>query len=265
MTSPQPDGHDAAGPRGWNTAPPPPPGGIPLRPLTAGEIVIAAALLAWRNPATCAGLTLAGNAAATAYLLTLTGRVPHTTTTGLLLFLSPVAVIALITVSALVAATGRSILGRKLGALAALRAGRPDRALLTALLAAGTVTAVWLVVRPFGHTAAVAATALAAVPVATTTAVTLCAQAVEDLAPLAALHRSWSLLRSNFWRVFGYLILLALLTATIFLLVGCLFAMWPPLQGVAAFLTAVLSTALTAGVLTLLHSDLRARHDAAAR
>ncbi len=258
---PHSDEQDPAGPGGWNTAPPPPPGGIPLRPLTAGEIVSAAALLAWRNRVTCTVLAVAGNAAAAGCLLLLADLLPHTTTAEWLLFLSPAAAILLVTGYALVAATGRSIQGEQIGALGALRDCRPGRLLLTALLAAASVSAVWFAADALGHTAALAATVLAAVPVVTTTAVTLCVQAVEGLRPAAALRRSWTLLGSNLWRAFGYLILLTLLATAIFLLVGCLFVMWPPLRGVAAFLTSVLSTILAAGVLALLHSDLRARHE----
>jgi hypothetical protein len=77
---------------------------------------------------------------------------------------------------------------------------------------------------------------------------------LEDLSPTAALSRSWGLVKNNWWRVLGIMLVVALISGAISLILGMI-----PLVGV--LLGTILVTPIYTIAISLLYYDLRVRKE----
>ncbi|HEY6279089.1 MAG TPA: glycerophosphoryl diester phosphodiesterase membrane domain-containing protein, partial [Streptosporangiaceae bacterium] len=237
-------------PRGWPPPAAPKPGVIPLRPIAVGEILDGAFTSIRRNPKATLGIAaivLTISAVITTgleyYLLKqpgLSSTGQTLTTAQALQTLSALGVIALVAfvlaiivqillTGMLTAVIGRSVLGHRITAGEAWDIARPR---LPALLGATVLTflaviAPWVAITlvivvlalahaPGGLIALVAVPGVIAVivfDVLLYIRLSMSAPAVvlERQGPASALRRSWRLVRNSFWRVFGILLLTAII------------------------------------------------------
>jgi hypothetical protein len=318
-------GYGQYGYGGWSAAAAP--GGVPLRPLSLGDILNGAVTLARRNPAATFGLTaivmtVYGVAAALLQRLYTSGLLNFQQTfqpgqqptqqqvndflssligTALPAILA-VAAFALVTDGVLTgllsAVIGRGILGQKVSLALAWRAGRVGAVIGTILLLFLLAIAVPLPV----VAVVVGAALLHATPVAILLGViggigtvvfwvligirlslSLPAVVLERVPPRQAIRRSWQLSQGSFWRLFGILLLTAivvgvagyvltipflvievvvlggsggLLTASVSASVGVLIV-----SIIGSVVTATVTRPISAGVSVLLYADLRMRRE----
>ncbi len=315
-------GYGRPGPGGWFAAPAP--GGVPLRPLSLGDILNGTVTLARRNPAATFGLTaivmtVYGVAAALLERLYDTrlaglqhaaqsgqqGTQQFDNLVGSSLAVAIPAVVAVLVLALLVDAAltgllsnviGRGLLGRKIGLSQAWHEGRPGVVLGATVLLLLLGIAVPLPI-------AVVVVALLAVhltPVAVTIAVlgglgtivievllvirlslTLPAVVLERISPVAAIRRSWQLTRGSFWRLFGILLLTAIVVGVAGYVLTIPFVIIASVISGSSVLTASASTSVaalivsaigsivaatitrpvSAGVSVLLYADLRMRRE----
>ena len=319
-------GYGWPGSGGWFVAPAP--GGVPLRPLSLGDILNGAVTLARRNPAATFGLaaiamTLYGvisaivdqldRATLSSFQHTLnadqnTGQLTQSQVNHLLgtFFAALLPAIGVAVVLSLVlnaalsgmlsAVIGRAMLGRKVTLADARHQGRVGVVIGTTLLllllgiCVPLPVAAAVVVLALLH-AAPAAVALGVIGgiasivfeilLLVRLSLALPAAVLERLSPAAAIRRSWQLSHGSFWRLFGIL----LLTAVIVGIAAAVLSIPFELLGLAAggsfstFTTAsssvvavIISTIgsiaaatitrpVSAGVTVLLYADLRMRRE----
>ncbi len=191
------------------------PGGIPLRPLAAGDIISGSFTLIRQNPAATFGLT--GSILATLAAGFLIIFVVAANTAGGVLLLAVPLILAGLALQAggLAATAGRGFLGRRLGIGDAIRQSRAGWVLLTLVVLALGCGVIWIpliaLLQGWGVIPAVLLTAWLAVM----TSLAIPVVVLERRGPFAAVGRSWRLVLGSFWRVFGIYFLMYLITSVI--------------------------------------------------
>ena len=320
-------GYGQPGPGGWYVAPAP--GGVPLRPLSLGDILNGAVTLARRNPAATFGLaaivmTIYGVISAIVGQLdrstfgsfqnalnrdqgtgTLTqAQTGHLLATffGALLPALGVAIVLSLVLNAalsgmLSAVIGRAVLGRKVTLAEAWQQGRIGVVIGTTLLllllgiCVPLPVAVAVVVLALLH-AAPAAVALGVIGgiasvvfeivLMVRLSLALPAAVLERLSPGAAIRRSWQLSHGSFWRLFGILLLTAIIVgiaadvltipfALLGVAVGGSFSTFTIatsssvaaviISAIGSIVAATITRPVSAGVTVLLYADLRMRRE----
>ena len=317
-----PPGYGPRGPGGWPVAPAP--GGVPLRPLSLGDIFNGTVTLARRNPAATFGLTaivMTGYGVAAAFLERLyttrisdlqqvlqsgqqsSARVDQVLGSSLAVALPAIAavlVLALVVDAALTGllstVIGRGLLGRKIGLSQAWQDGRPGVVLgATVLLlllgiAVPVPVVVVVIVLALLHLGPVAValgviggigTVVFEVLLTIRLSLTLPAVVLERISPAAAIRRSWQLTHGSFWRLFGILLLTAIVVGVAGYVLAIPFAVIAAVISGTGVLTAAASTSVaaliisaigsivaatvsrpvSAGVSVLLYADLRMRRE----
>jgi Membrane domain of glycerophosphoryl diester phosphodiesterase len=228
---------------GWQAAPAP--GGVPLRPLSLGDIFNGTVNLARRNPAATFGLTAIimtvyavalallhrffGSPAAapaagpgsrvTAHLLGAAVKLPP----GALVATYALALVTNAVVTGLLSVViGRGVLGYKVSLAQAWRAGRAGVVVGTSLLlllvefVPPGIIALLVIGLAVAHVAPAAillgvlggiGTIVYEVLVVIRLSLTMPALVLERISPVAAIRRSWQLSRGSFWRLLGILLL----------------------------------------------------------
>jgi hypothetical protein len=239
------------GPGGWPQVPAP--GGVPLRPLSLGDIFSGAVNAARRNPAAVFGLTailmtisavitsVAQAAFRTSANSTLTtgpgGQISSTQVANFFADLVPVLLLTIVLAfvvenvlsGLLTAVIGRGVLGRKVRIGEAWALGRIGSVLAAAFLLvvigigiAVPVALVSVVLAlagvPVGGVVAVAvlggiATVVVEIMVQVRLCITIPAVVLERIGPWSAVQRSWQLTRGSFWRLFGINLLTGLIAS----------------------------------------------------
>jgi len=286
----QPGAGYAGPPGGWAPRPQAPkPGVIPLRPITVGEILDGAFGSIRRNTGTdqtLSGAQLAGMLAVV---------IPSGLTALILAFIVQILLTGLLT-----AVIGRGVLGGKITAGEAWRLALPR---LPALLLAALLTGLALIGPWAGLAAVVAVLGVAGAPgglliaigfLGAIAAVVLdvwfwtmfsmsaAAVVLERQGPAHALGRSWRLVRTSFWRVFGILLLAALIVLVAssvlrlpFTVISTAFssgsapltqAIQPSaaslvIGAVGGIIAGAITQPISAGVTVLLYVDLRMRRE----
>jgi Membrane domain of glycerophosphoryl diester phosphodiesterase len=312
-----------AGPAGWGAIAPAP-GGVPLRPMSVGDILSGAFTLIRKNPAATLGVSAIVFTVYGVCSVLLTNSVLHAVSLPALNHTGPLTqaevnaeysavgrilaaegglvVLALlfqvIVTGVLTGALGRGLLGRVVSFGDAWHGARLPAVLLVvvypAVIVLGmiAVPAAIVVGALAAHATGVAilvgvAGFLAAIPVAIWLSVrwsiAVPAVVLERLGPVAAMRRSWHLVRGSFWRVLGITLLAALVVGVAQAVLGTPFALagllgsrgGPPAFGIpvghslaATIIIAIgsiISNAVTrpigAGVTVLLYTDLRMRKE----
>ena len=195
----------------WLLPEPPSLSGVPLRPMSVGEILNGSFTLIRRSPGTILGLNLI-MLTASAVVGALGGVLASRFHDGWLLLIALAADSAIITVAlgAVTATAGRGILGRKVGLGEAIRLGRPGWALLAIALVDLIHGAIWTFVGLGGFGPLIILGFLASAWLGLTLSFTLPAVVLERLHPGRAIVRSWRLVLSRFWRVLGLYALVGL-------------------------------------------------------
>jgi hypothetical protein len=300
----------------------PKPGVIPLRPIGVGEILDGAFTSIRRNPKATLGisavvLTISGVLTTALELLllsqlhlsTASGRTP--TTAQLLGALAVVVpsgltavvlafIVQILLTGLLTAVIGRSVLGHRITAGEAWRIALPRLpALLGTTLLAGLIyIGPWIVLFVLLILLAVAHAPAAVLVVAglfgviatvvvdawfwTMFSMSAAAVVLERLGPAQALGRSWRLVRSSFWRVFGILLLawiIVFIASSVlrlpFAIISAAFssssatfaqAVQPNAAGLAigaigGIIAGAITQPIWAGVTVLLYVDLRMRRE----
>ncbi|HEX4660297.1 MAG TPA: glycerophosphoryl diester phosphodiesterase membrane domain-containing protein, partial [Streptosporangiaceae bacterium] len=306
--------------------PGPEPGGIPLRPLTAGEILGGALTSIRRNPVATLGLsamllTSYGIASAVVSLalrgvltnLHISSGQPLThpqarhvlfevfgiVLPSLLGLFAVGLLVELILTGLLTVVIGRGVLGRKLSmgeawqialprlpaiigaiALTALCVVAPWAAVavLVVILALAHITPAAIVVGALGGIASICLTIWLSVMLSLATP----AVVLERQGPASALVRSWRLVRRSFWRVFGILLLAAIIVFFASLVLQIPFSIVQTLAGgsggifglaaartvaaviigsVGSIVAGALTRPISAGVTVLLYLDMRMRKE----
>lgn len=208
-------GYPPYGTAGWPGASTPGPGGVPLRPLGAGDILSGSFTLIRQNPAATLGLTASIVTGLVVAVLVL--FVIAVNTTGAVMLLAVPLALAGFALQAggLAAALGRGLLGCKLRIADALRLARTGWVLLAIVVLALAAAVIWVpllaVLKGWGLFPALLLTAWLTVMVSLTVPVVV----LEKCGPLAAIGRSWRLVLGSYWRVFGIYFLMYLLTSVI--------------------------------------------------
>jgi hypothetical protein len=253
-------------------------GGIPLRPLGAGEILSGSFTLIRQNPAATLGLTasvIAGLAVAMVVIF-----VTAANTSGAVVLLALPAVLAAyaLQVGGLAAAMGRSLLGRKISIADAVRLSRVGWVLLTIVVLVLGAALIWLplvaLLKGWGIIPALLLTAWLAVMTSLVVPVVV----LERRRPFAAIGRSCRLIVSSYWRVFGIYFLTYLLTSTLSFVINFPLGFGSGLIGGAGFSSEAASAAVViyaiaeivivgltvtiqVGVLVLVYADMRMRKE----
>jgi hypothetical protein len=208
-------GYPPYGTAGWPGVSTPVPGGVPLRPLGAGDILSGSFTLIRQNPAATLGLTASIVTGLVVAVLVL--FVIAVNTTGAVMLLAVPLALAGFALQAggLAAALGRGLLGCKLRIADALRLARTGWVLLAIVVLALAAAVIWVpllaVLKGWGLFPALLLTAWLTVMVSLTVPVVV----LEKCGPLAAIGRSWRLVLGSYWRVFGIYFLMYLLTSVI--------------------------------------------------
>jgi hypothetical protein len=265
--------------RGWGPGVPPAPGGVPLRPLGVGDILSGAFSLIRQNPAATMGLTASIVTTVSVVMVAIFVIAGRTTAAvGLLAVPAGLAFLAL-QLGGLVAAMGRSLLGRKLTMAEAARRSRAGWVLLATLLLAGLFSAFWvpliIAAKGWGLLLALPLTAWLGVMLSLTIPVIV----LERRGPIAALGRSVHLIRGSYWRVLGIYFLTYLMTWVLSLVIslplgfvgGLADALGPGGGGTPPVAVAILVigeiaiaslvTTIDSGVLVLVYADMRMRKE----
>ncbi len=274
-------------PAGW--APPVlAPGGIPLRPLAFGEILSGSFTLIRKNPAATLGLIGLGDLAGLAVLIV--GVVLAVTTgAGAIAFvmIPPILIIQLAVWGGLLAAIGRAYLGQKISIPEAVRRSRLGWLFLVSLMYWVMIALVWFVplrvLKGYGIPISFALGAWLGISFC----LAFPAVVLERQTAVAAMARSWRLVRGSFWRIFGIFALLTMIVFVIsfifslvldlitFLIFGSALAnsgtSTSTTTGLLIFsliayfilelILNALYTVLGTGIITLLYADLRMRKE----
>jgi hypothetical protein len=314
-----------ARPGGWNVAPAP--GGVPLRPLSLGDILNGAVTLARRNPAATFGLSaivmtfyaiitavveglsrsrLAADESVLKNAQSLTSQQLGQVLGSFVTVLIPVVLVSAVLALALNAALtgmlsaviGRGVLGRTTSLGAAWQAGRVGAVLaatvLLVLLGVGVLVpvAVAVVVLALLHLTPVAAllgvlggiaSIVFEVLLLIRLSLTLPAVVLERISPVDAIKRSWQLTHRSFWRLFGILLLTAIIVAVAADVLAIPFTVLEVVIGggsagffgvatttsaaglivgaVGSLVAATVTRPISAGVNVLLYVDLRMRRE----
>ncbi|MGN6791092.1 MAG: hypothetical protein ACTHJW_01740 [Streptosporangiaceae bacterium] len=264
---------------GWDVTTAPVSGGIPLRPLGAGDILSGSFTLIRQNPAATLGLTASVVTALAVAVLAI--FVIAVNTSGAVLLLAvPVALSAFaLQVGGLAAAMGRAVLGRKLSITEAVRLSRTGWVLLTIVVLTLATAVIWvpliMLLKGWGVIPALLLTAWLAVMASLAVPVVV----LERRGPFAAIGRSWRLILNSYWRVFGIFCLTYLITSTISFVINLPLGFASGLVGsVAAGSKATVSVALVIyaigeiviasltgtieiGVIVLVYADMRMRKE----
>lgn len=254
-------------------------GGIPLRPLGAGDILSGSFTLIRQNPAATLGLTasvISGLAVAMVVIFVIAADAAGAV---LLLALPTVLAAYAVQVGGLAATMGRALLGRKLSIADAVRRSRTGWVLLTVLVLVLGAALIWVpliaLLKGWGIIPALLLTAWLAVMVSLAVPVVV----LERRGPFAAIARSWRLILGSYWRVFGIYFLTYLMTSTIGFVINLPLGFVSSLIGggglgssatvsVAVVIYAIgeivivsLSGAIQIGVLVLVYADMRMRKE----
>ncbi len=286
---------------------------MPLRPLGIGELLDGALGLIRSNPKTVLGLAAAiaavsalvqtvGLGASIGYLQDFASTGPQDTADQLAALAStltaqliPSVVAAFLQVLAsglFIVLVGAAVLGRRLDAGQTWQNLRPRLAgligltLLIAVAAVAAVAAivgiVVLLVVTLDEWAVLPAILVVVVGLGLVVhvyvrlAVASPALVMEARSPLAALRRSWALVRGSWWRVLGILILSAIITNVLATIIsvpvslvagfvsGFAESLWPSViaGGLSTLLSGVITLPFAAAVTGLLYTDLRIRREA---
>ncbi len=253
-------------------------GGVPLRPLGAGDILSGSFTLVRQNPAATLGLTASVVTALAVAILVI--FVVAASTAGPVLLLAIPAILAGFALQAggLAATMGRGTLGRKLGIADAIRLSRTGWVLLTILILALAAMAIWVplivALKGWGLIPALLLTAWLAVM----TSIAVPVVVLERRGPFAAIGRSWRLIFGSYWRVFGIYFLTYLMASTISFVINLPLGFASGLIGVGAGNGATISVAMVIyaigeivivsltgtieiGVLVLVYADMRMRKE----
>jgi hypothetical protein len=209
---------------GWAGAGAPAPGGIPFRPLGLGDILSGTFTLIRQNPASTVGLVALGALAGTilglivAFITNRTGS-----SSGAALADIPAVVLDAAVGGGVLAALGKALLGRKISIGQALQQSRFGWVILTGLIYWVIIFLVWFVplalLKGFG--------VLIAFPLGAWLGIMLCLMfpvvVLERQNPIAAMGRSWQLVKGSFWRFFGIFALLIAVILVLFFILGIIF------------------------------------------
>jgi hypothetical protein len=226
----------------------PEPGGVPLRPLNLGEIVVGAITTIRRNPRTTLGFTAvvmvlcSAPAAVLDELIVRSLKANNAVSLSgqafiirilLLVFTTPILLFTgdAILTGMLTAVVSQSVLGRRLSVAEAWRVARPrtlrlaGARLLSLLVAIAVVigAAVFFVtvgvglgpVRPLVFPAAVLTIVVLVTFFTARFSVAAPAVGLEQKKPTESLSRSWRLVRSCTWRVAGFVLLIYLMAGLV--------------------------------------------------
>jgi hypothetical protein len=257
-----------------------------VRPLAFGEIFSGAFTLIRKNPAATLGLIALGDVAGLLIGL-LVGVVAATTGSRTLAtgIYPPVVVIQSTVLGSLIAAVGRAYLGQKIGITEAIRRCRLGWFLLVFLMYWAIIALVWilppLALKGYGVPISFALGAWLGISFCLAFPVVV----LERQNPVAAMARSWQLIKGSFWRVFGIFALLTTIVVVIFFMLAIVLevAAFLIIGGalsrtgagtttgvlvfslIALFIFEVvlggLITALGTGIIVLLYADLRMRKE----
>ncbi len=257
------------------------PGGVPLRPLGVGDILSGTFTLIRQNPMATVGLAFIGAIAGVIVAIVL-GALANRSGAQLLAEI-PAFLLDAAVGGGVLAALGRALLGRKLSVSEALRSSRMGWVLLSGICYWLMVALAWYlplrVLSGFGI--------LIAFPLAAWLGIMTCLSfpvvVLERRNSLAAIRRSWQLVRGSFWRFLGVFTLLFIVMIAMSLFIGTLVLVagavsFSTLRGHGAIAggaavgaliaTAVLYFALSsivmtlwASVIVLLYADARMRKE----
>ncbi len=254
-------------------------GGIPLRPLGAGDILSGSFTLIRQNPAATLGLTasvITGLAVAMVVIFVIAAN-----SSGAVVLLALPAVLAAyaLQVGGLAAAMGRGLLGRKLSIADSVRLSRAGWVLLTIVVLALGAALMWLpliaLLKGWGVIPALLLTAWLAVMTSLVVPVIV----LERRRPFAAIGRSWRLILGSYWRVFGIYFLTYLMTSTISFVINFPLGFGSGLIGgaglsneatasaavviyaIAEIVIVSLTITIQVGVLVLVYADMRMRKE----
>ncbi len=191
-----------------------------LRPFGVGDILSGTFTLIRQNPPATVGLVAIGTAVGAVLAISLVLATRNTTAAPVVANLAGYVLdTAIATVSgAVIAALGEGLLGRRITVREAFRRSRAGWVLLTWLVYSVIVTLIWAVplilLSGFG--------VLLGLPLWVWLGIMLSlifpVVVLERRNPFAAIGRSWRLVYGSFWRFFAIFILLALVTAALFLI-----------------------------------------------
>jgi hypothetical protein len=318
-------GYGQRGPGGWNVAPAP--GGVPLRPLSLGDILNGAVTLARRNPAATFGLAaivmtvygvitavveglfrtrLAADMTSLKNAASLTSHQLDNLVGSFVMVLIPVLLVSVVLALAMNAALtgmlsaviGRGVLGRTTSLGAAWQAGRIGAVLaatgLLVLLGIGVLVpvVVAVVVLALLHLTPVAAllgvlggiaSIVFEVLLLIRLSLTLPAVVLERISPVEGIKRSWQLSHGSFWRLFGILLLTAIIVGVAADVLAIPFTVLEVVIGggsagifgvatttsaaalivgaIGSIVAATVTRPISAGVSVLLYVDLRMRRE----
>ena len=269
---------------GWNARRPAEPGGqgpggVPLRPLGAGDILSGSFTLIRQNPAATLGLT--ASIVTTLAVAVLVIFVIAVSTAGAVLLIAlPLALAAFaLQAGGLAAVLGCGLLGRKLGIAEAVRLARAGWVLLTFVVLALATAVIWApliaLLKGWGVIPALLLTAWLAVM----TSLAIPVVVLERRGPFAAIGRSWRLISGSYWRVFGIYLLMYLMASAISFVVNLPLGFASGLvSGVGAgsrssvsvavviyaigeIVIASLTATIELGVIVLVYADMRMRKE----
>lgn len=228
----------------------PQPGVIPLRPLDLGEVYSAAIQVMRRNPEAMFGLAaiVALISVVFRYFVALGSDSARLAVAGAGGFIT--IVVGSVVSGALAIVISDSVLGRQTRLGEALRRVAPRAgALVGVAILYGVIVVVGfiLLIVPGIYVAV-------ALSMSTTVAV------LERQDVLASFRRSRQVVSGDWWRVFGYLLLTAVLTAVIDGVLTAVFTL-ANVPALGSFLGTMLTAPFTAGVTVLLYVDLRIRKE----
>jgi hypothetical protein len=257
----------------------PAPGGVPLRPLSVGDILSGAFTLIRQNPGATLGLTASvmTTLAVSVGLIVLAAM--HTAS-ALAFVAIPLALgLVALELGGLTVAMGQGLLGRKVSLLASVRQARAGWIAVALLLFILMLTGIWIaliaLLRGWGVIPGLVLTAWLTVMLSLTVPVVV----LERRGPFAAASRSWRLIWGSYWRVFGTYLLIYLIASMIS------FAINLPLGFASGFLGGLgsggrttvslavifysvgeiaivsLIAAIEAGVVVLVYADMRMRKE----
>jgi hypothetical protein len=254
-------------------------GGIPLRPLGAGDILSGSFTLIRQNPAATLGLTASVITGLAVAMVVIFAIAANSSGAVVLLALPTVLAAYALQVGGLAAVMGRGLLGRQLGIAEAVRQARTGWVLLTILVLALGAALMWLpliaMLKGWGIIPALLLTAWLAVMSSLVVPVVV----LERRGPFAAIGRSWRLILSSYWRVFWIYFLTYLMTSTIGFVINfplgfasgviagvglgsdAAVSVAMVIYAIAEIVIVSLTATIQIGVLVLVYADMRMRRE----
>jgi hypothetical protein len=211
------------GPAGWQAAAPAP-GGVPLRPLGLGDILSGPFTLIRQNPAGTIGLVALGSVAA-AIINVIFSYLVRNSTNFLVHFIAllPAIVVSATVAGGAIAALGRAFLGRKLSIGQAISDSRVGWVLAALLLYYVILFVIFglpiAALHGFGALVALVLWAWLGIMFSLALPVVV----LERRNPVAALGRSWRLVKGSYWRLFGIFFLLGAILFVLFFILALIF------------------------------------------